>query len=336
MPRQAALGLAAGDRLLAATTAELAAASVARVAAHLPAARARRALPREPRAARTSRPRSRSINCRPGLRAHPGAVAAACTESTSWSSEGRAQWDRAGRRAPTSRRCAMRSRIGEAEALLDPRVSAAFTVVEWACANVRGPANTELTRDADKFDTIDALMAKNRAVPAVARRSRPMRSWSTRRSTTRPTQDDEGFWARQAAELLALDEAWDTILDWQLAVRQVVRRRRAERHRTTASTATSRPATATGSRSTGRASRATRARSPTPTCSTRCRGSPTSLKGLGVAKGDRVNIYLPMIPEAAVAMLACARIGAPHSVVFGGFSRPVARPTASTTPRPRC
>jgi acetyl-CoA synthetase len=45
-----------------------------------------------------------------------------------------------------------------------------------------------------------------------------------------------------------------------------------------------------------------------------------TLKNLGVAKGDRVVIYLPMIPEAAVAMLACARIGAIHSVVFGGFS----------------
>ena len=45
-----------------------------------------------------------------------------------------------------------------------------------------------------------------------------------------------------------------------------------------------------------------------------------ALKGLGVARGDRVAIYLPMIPEAAIAMLACARIGAPHSVVFGGFS----------------
>jgi acetyl-CoA synthetase len=44
------------------------------------------------------------------------------------------------------------------------------------------------------------------------------------------------------------------------------------------------------------------------------------LLSLGVHKGDRVNIYLPMIPEAAVAMLACARIGAAHSVVFGGFS----------------
>ncbi|MEQ7155467.1 acetate--CoA ligase [Brevundimonas aurifodinae] len=44
------------------------------------------------------------------------------------------------------------------------------------------------------------------------------------------------------------------------------------------------------------------------------------LKSLGVKKGDRVTIYLPMIPAAAVAMLACARIGAIHSVVFGGFS----------------
>jgi acetyl-CoA synthetase len=45
-----------------------------------------------------------------------------------------------------------------------------------------------------------------------------------------------------------------------------------------------------------------------------------ALKGLGIRRGDRVAIYLPMIPEAVVAMLACARIGAVHSVVFGGFS----------------
>ena len=45
-----------------------------------------------------------------------------------------------------------------------------------------------------------------------------------------------------------------------------------------------------------------------------------ALKAQGVVRGDRVTIYLPMIPEAAVAMLACARIGAVHSVVFGGFS----------------
>lgn len=45
-----------------------------------------------------------------------------------------------------------------------------------------------------------------------------------------------------------------------------------------------------------------------------------SLRKLGVVKGDRVTLYMPMIPEAMVAMLACARIGAVHSVVFGGFS----------------
>jgi acetyl-CoA synthetase len=44
------------------------------------------------------------------------------------------------------------------------------------------------------------------------------------------------------------------------------------------------------------------------------------LKKLGVKKGTRVTIYMPMVPEAAVAMLACARLGAPHSVIFGGFS----------------
>src|SRR5205814_9532599 len=45
-----------------------------------------------------------------------------------------------------------------------------------------------------------------------------------------------------------------------------------------------------------------------------------ALKDLGVEKGDVVGIYLPMIPQVVVAMLACARIGAVHNVVFGGFS----------------
>jgi acetyl-CoA synthetase len=49
-------------------------------------------------------------------------------------------------------------------------------------------------------------------------------------------------------------------------------------------------------------------------------GFANALKKLGARKGDRITIYMPMIPEAAVAMLACARIGAVHSVVFGGFS----------------
>ena len=46
------------------------------------------------------------------------------------------------------------------------------------------------------------------------------------------------------------------------------------------------------------------------------------LRALGVEKGDRVVIYMPMIPETAIAMLACARLGAVHSVVFGGFAAP--------------
>ncbi|HUR94913.1 MAG TPA: acetate--CoA ligase [Gemmatimonadales bacterium] len=50
------------------------------------------------------------------------------------------------------------------------------------------------------------------------------------------------------------------------------------------------------------------------------RRAANALKGLGVRKGDRVAIYLPMVPESAIAMLACARIGAVHSVIFGGFS----------------
>jgi acetyl-CoA synthetase len=58
------------------------------------------------------------------------------------------------------------------------------------------------------------------------------------------------------------------------------------------------------------------------------------LKELGVAKGDRVIIYLPMIPEAAIAMLACARIGAIHCVVFGGFSpESLATRIADCTPK---
>ena len=56
------------------------------------------------------------------------------------------------------------------------------------------------------------------------------------------------------------------------------------------------------------------------TCTATYRSSPTRLKDLGIQKGDIVGIYLPMIPEVVVAMLACARIGAPHNVVFGGFS----------------
>ena len=60
-----------------------------------------------------------------------------------------------------------------------------------------------------------------------------------------------------------------------------------------------------------------------------CRLS-NAMKTLGVKKGDRVTIYLPMIPELPVALLACARLGITHSVVFGGFSAKPKRVTGPT------
>jgi acetyl-CoA synthetase len=132
-------------------------------------------------------------------------------------------------------------------------------------------------------------------------------------------QDYEGFWARQAAELLDWAQDWETILEWDLPYakwfvggRLNVAHNCLDRHVDA-----------------GHGDRV----------AYHWEGEPGDrrtitygelrddvarfanvLKGLGVAKGDRVAIYLPMIPELPVAMLACARIGAPHSVVFGGFS----------------
>ena len=60
------------------------------------------------------------------------------------------------------------------------------------------------------------------------------------------------------------------------------------------------------------------------------------LKDLGVTKGDVVGIFLPMIPEVVVAMLACARIGAPHNVVFGGFSPASVRDRMEVCEARRC
>ena len=63
----------------------------------------------------------------------------------------------------------------------------------------------------------------------------------------------------------------------------------------------------------------------------RCAGA---LRAMGVAKGDTVVIYMPMVPEAVIAMLACARIGAVHSVVFGGFAAPeLAKRVADAKPK---
>ena len=89
---------------------------------------------------------------------------------------------------------------------------------------------------------------------------------------------------------------------------------------TTASTATWPARAGTRPPSSGRASRATAACSPTRILHREVCKFANVLKGLGIKAGDRVTIYMPMVPELAIAMLACARIGATHSVVFGGFS----------------
>jgi acetyl-CoA synthetase len=131
--------------------------------------------------------------------------------------------------------------------------------------------------------------------------------------------DWQGFWARQAADLLDWDAEWHTILEWDLPFAKWfvggklnVCHNAVDRH----------VAAGQGDK-----------------VAYHWEGEPGDkrtityadlladvqrfanvLKGLGVEKGDRVCIYMPMVPELPVAMLACARIGAPHSVVFGGFS----------------
>ena len=60
------------------------------------------------------------------------------------------------------------------------------------------------------------------------------------------------------------------------------------------------------------------------------------LKSKGITKGDRVAIYMPMVPELAIVMLACTRIGAIHSIIFGGFSADAIEGRVSTTPTAKC
>src|SRR3990170_4622431 len=126
-------------------------------------------------------------------------------------------------------------------------------------------------------ETIDALMAENRTFPPPEHIKRDALVVGTH-LYDEAAADDEGFWARQAGELLEWSREWDTICEWDLPYAKWfvggqlnVSANCLDRH-------------------------------------------------VAAGVGDRVNIYLPMIPEAAVAMLACARIGAAHSVVFGGFS----------------
>jgi len=131
-------------------------------------------------------------------------------------------------------------------------------------------------------------------------------------------RDPEAFWARFASEL-EWSRPWDTVLDWQpphakwfvggrinASVNCLDRHVRGPRRNKAALIWEGEP----GDRRTLTYFDLYRQVS----------AFASVLKSLGVRKGDRVAIYLPLIPELAIAMLACARIGAIHSVVFGGFS----------------
>jgi acetyl-CoA synthetase len=137
----------------------------------------------------------------------------------------------------------------------------------------------------------------------------------------RSIDDPEGFWAEQAEKFLSWDKPWDKVLEWDFHTAHIrwfeggklnVSYNCLDRHLETRGDQT-----------------AIIWEGDDPSVDKRityrelyedvCRFA-NVLKARGVKKGDRVCIYMPMIPETAVAMLACTRIGAVHSVVFGGFS----------------
>jgi acetyl-CoA synthetase len=167
-------------------------------------------------------------------------------------------------------------------------------------------------------DTIAALLAEHRTFP-------PPPNVKADALLTDASMYDEGaedfagFWARQAAELLDWDTDWHTILEWELPyAKWFVGGRLNAAHN-----CLDRHVSAGRGEKVAIHFEGERGDTRTITYAElldEVQRFANVLKSLGIKAGDRVNIYLPMIPEVVVAMLACARIGAPHSVVFGGFS----------------
>ena len=172
--------------------------------------------------------------------------------------------------------------------------------------------------DSDNHDTIDALQWEQRKFPPSDAFKKKTLVAGTH-LYEEADRDYEAFWARQASELVEWSRPWDTICEWNLPFSQWfvggqtnVSYNCLDRH-------------VLAGKGDKVAFHFEGEPGDTRTVTyaqllDEVQKFANVLKGLGVAKGDRVNIYLPMIPEAAVAMLACARIGAAHSVVFGGFS----------------
>ncbi|MGL5082055.1 MAG: AMP-binding protein, partial [Microcoleaceae cyanobacterium] len=135
----------------------------------------------------------------------------------------------------------------------------------------------------------------------------------------RAKADPEGFWAELAEQELEWFQKWDVVLDWQppfakwfVGGKINISHNCLDRHLTTWRR---NKAALIWEGEPGDSRTLTYAQLHREVCQ-----MANVIKQLGVQKGDRVGIYMPMIPEAAIAMLACARIGAPHNVVFGGFS----------------
>jgi acetyl-CoA synthetase len=131
--------------------------------------------------------------------------------------------------------------------------------------------------------------------------------------------DPQAFWGELAEQELHWFQKWETVLDWQppfskwfVGGKINISYNCLDRHLTTAR---KNKAALIWEGEPGDSRTLTYAQLHREVCQ-----MANVLKQLGIQKGDRVGIYMPMIPEAAIAMLACARIGAPHSVVFGGFS----------------
>ena len=137
----------------------------------------------------------------------------------------------------------------------------------------------------------------------------------------RSIEDPDGFWAEQAERFLTWDRKWDRVGEWDFHAANI---RWFEGARLNASVnCLDRHLDTRGDQTAiiweGDDPAEDRHITYRELHAEVCRFA-NALKARGVGKGDRVCIYMPMIPEAAVAMLACARIGAIHSVVFGGFS----------------
>ncbi|WP_415713615.1 acetate--CoA ligase [Maridesulfovibrio sp.] len=138
----------------------------------------------------------------------------------------------------------------------------------------------------------------------------------------RSINDMEGFWAERAEELLTWDKKWDNVLDYDFDKPEI---KWFEGGKLNASANCLDRHIANGRRNKaaliwqGEEDHEVKVYTYDMLHREVCRFA-NVLKKMGVQKGDRVSIYLPMIPELAIAMLACTRIGAPHSIIFAGFS----------------